>query len=70
MEDDDGDGDSGSRWMFKYTSVKTITKLAVYVYKFNKKLRFVYMDRAFQQEIMTKSHSKAAISNRRNFRGE
>ena len=56
--------------MSKYTSAENLGKTALYVYKFNPKLKFVYIDRAFQPEIMVKSQREAAISNRWNFRGE
>ena len=50
--------------MSKYTSAGNSGKPAGYVYKFNKKLKFVYTDRAFQPKNMMKSKSETAISNR------
>ena len=41
--------------MSKYTSAENPGKTAFRVYKFNKKLNFVYIDRIFQPEIMVRS---------------
>ena len=48
--------------MSKYTSAGNTGKTAWRVYKFNRKLKFVYTDRAFQPKIKVMSQNEADIS--------
>ena len=50
--------------MSKYTYGKNPRKTARRVYKIDKKLKFVYTDRAFRHEITAKSQKEAKFSRR------
>ena len=63
-------GNQVTRRMSKYTSAENPRKTAGYVYKFNKKIKFVYIDQAFQPEIMARSQREEVISNRWSFCSE